>query len=69
MIISSGFQVISVFFTAMNLWCFSYDGEGYIALDVLSKIFDGFSETGMSILLIQMASGWTVLYNNVDVDE
>lgn len=60
MILSSGLQVISVFLTVINLWTFSYDGEGYIAIDLIAKILDGLSETCMSVLLIQMASGWTI---------
>lgn len=69
MIISSSFQVFSVFLSALNLWIFSGNGEGFIACDILSKIFDGLSETAMSILLIQMASGWTLTYNDVDIDD
>jgi len=69
MIVSSSIQVLGVLFSALSLWSFSYNGEGYILLDVLSKIFDGLSETVMSILLIEMASGWTLTYANVDLDE
>jgi hypothetical protein len=36
---------------------------------VLSKIVDGFSETAMSILLIQMATGWTLTFSNLDIED
>ena len=52
MIISSGLQVFSVFLTCLNLWIFSGNGEGFLACDIISRIFDALSETTMSLLLI-----------------
>jgi hypothetical protein len=53
----------------LSLWDYSYDGEGYVICDVISKILDGISETAMSVLLIQIASGWTLTFSAIDVDE
>ena len=46
----------------LHLWAYSSDGEGYMVLDVLSKITGGLSEVAMSMLLILLGTGWTMTY-------
>ena len=40
-----------------------------MVLDVLSKIVGGLSEVAMSLLLILLATGWTLSYQNLDIDD
>ena len=40
-----------------------------MALDILSKIAQSFSEMTMTMLLFSLASGWTVTYQDIDFDE
>jgi len=51
------------------MWDYSVDGQGIVFCKVISKILDAFAETAMSILLIQIASGWTLTFKNIDVDD
>lgn len=53
----------------MHLWAYSSDGEGLVPCDVLSKISQGFSETAMSLLIITLASGWKLRYQEIDFDD
>ena len=46
----------------IHLWNYSIDGEGVLPTDIMSKIFSAISEIIMSMLLIQLISGWTVTY-------
>jgi len=62
-------QMIGIFFQCFHLWGYSSDGEGYIVLDVLSKLSQGFSEVAMALLLIILASGWKLRYSEIDFDE
>ena len=40
-----------------------------MVLDVLSKIVSGLSEVAMSLLLILLATGWTLSYQSLDIDD
>ena len=40
-----------------------------MVLDVLSKIISGLSEVAMSLLLILLATGWTLSYQSLDIDD
>jgi|LauGreDrversion4_2_1035121.scaffolds.fasta_scaffold521472_1 hypothetical protein len=53
----------------IHLWNYSIDGEGVLPTDILSKIFSGISEIIMSMLLIQLISGWTVTYQDIELDD
>lgn len=64
MLFASLVKVLSVGLSVANLYTFSREGEGYLAMEVFTKILDGFAETAMSLLLIQMASGWTLTHND-----
>lgn len=69
MIYSLGAQLLALMFQTWHLWSYSGDGEGYMVLDVLSKIVGGLSEVAMSLLLILLATGWTLTYQSLDVDD
>jgi len=62
-------QIASSTLLTLHLWVYSYDGEGHLVLDILSKVAQAFSEMTMTILLISLASGWTVTYQEIDLDE
>lgn len=53
----------------MHLYGYSTNGEGYTVCDVLSKIAQGFSEVTISLLLIMMASGWKLRFQELDFDD
>ena len=53
----------------MHLWWYSSDGNGLMACDVISRMFEGVSEVTMSILILILATGWTVTYEHIDWDE
>lgn len=53
----------------VHLWLFSSDGEGSTLCDVLSKVSQGFSEVAMSLLLITLASGWKIRFEEIDFDD
>jgi len=69
MIYALGAQMLAQFFITIHLWFYSGDGEGYMVLDVLSKIISGLSEVSMSLLLVLLATGWTITYQNLDFDD
>ena len=69
MIFSLGAQVLSIFLQMMHLWYYSDDGMGLTVCDVLSRIIQGLSEVTMSLLLIMLASGWKVRFEEIDFDD
>ena len=42
---------------------------GVLAFDVFAKIFVCISEVVLSILLMMLASGWTLTYDDIDFDD
>jgi hypothetical protein len=62
-------QFVSLVLRTIHLWFYASNGSGVQVLDILSKIFNGTSECSMSMLLIALANGWTILYQNVDIDD
>ena len=60
---------MATLFATLHLWAYSSDGEGYMVLDVLSKIVGGLSEVAMSLLLILLGTGWTMTYASLDIDD
>jgi len=40
-----------------------------MVVEILGKICQGLSEFTMSMLLIVLATGWTVTYNEIDIDD
>ena len=61
--------MIGLCFETLHLWWYTYDGSGLLALDVISRIFNGCAEVTMSILILILATGWTVTYEDIDWDE
>jgi len=53
----------------LHLWFYASDGDGLMVLEILSKISQAFSEVCMSMLLFWLASGWTLTYQDIDLDE
>lgn len=69
MILSLSCQITALLFETIHLWQYSYDGEGFTVLEILAKISGATSEVTMSMLLVLMAQGWTVTYQDLDVDD
>jgi len=65
-------QTISVFMETMHLWVYRSDGKGLrfrhtiFAADLFSEITQGLSELVITIILVSIASGWT-LTNDIDM--
>lgn len=62
-------QVTSLLLQLLHLWSYSSNGEGSTFSDVLSKVSQGFSEVAMSLLLIMLASGWKLRFQEIDFDD
>jgi hypothetical protein len=69
MILALSIQVIGLCFETLHLWWYTYDGSGLLALDVISRIFNGCAEVTMSVLIMILSTGWTVTYEDIDWDE
>lgn len=61
--------MIGLCFETLHLWWYTYDGSGLLALDVISRIFNGCAEVTMSVLILILSTGWTVVYEDIDWDE
>ena len=48
---------------------YAQDGRSGQALDVLSTIFDMFSECMMTMLIFMMVNGWMTRFTRIDIDE
>ena len=48
---------------------YSYDGKGSLVADAVSKVIQGFSEVFMSLLLVVLASGWKLHYEEIEFDD
>ena len=62
MIFALSAQLLALVFTTIHLWYYSSNGEGFMVLDILSRIIGGMSEVTMSLLLILLGTGWTMTY-------
>lgn len=62
MITSLSCRLVAQSLQVLHYWTYSNDGEGLLAADILYRIFFSISEIIMSMLLIQLISGWTVTY-------
>lgn len=63
------FQVSSIWLELIHLWSYADNGSGIVIADVFSRVCHGISEVTMSILLICMASGWKLRFQDIDMDE
>lgn len=62
LLIAVGCEFISILMMLINFWVYSYDGEGYKALHVISVIAEVASQFFLSMLLILISWGWTITY-------
>ena len=57
-----------IFFEVLHLWMYSYNGKGIPVFDIFYLIGTIMSEIILSILLMMMAHGWTIVYQDLDFD-
>lgn len=62
--IAIGCQFLGLGFEVVHLWIYSYDGKGLIILHMLYQSLETISSAVTTILLIMIASGWTVSYKD-----
>ena len=53
-----------ILFEVIHVWVYNYNGKGVVALDVFYQIFEVLSSILISILLIIIASGWTLKFKD-----
>ena len=63
------FQIIGVTLKLLHLWQYSNNGKGFFYLDIAEKVCQGVSEVIMSLLLIFLASGWKLHFEDIEFDE
>ena len=63
------FQIIAITLKLFHLWCYSYNGKGYVAIDVGANVMQGVSEVVIALLLIFLASGWKLTFEDIEFDE
>ena len=63
------FQILGIFSKLVHLWIYSGNGKGYIALDVGSTVLQGISEVIIALLLIFLASGWKLTFEEIEFDD
>lgn len=51
-----------ILFEVIHVWVYNYNGKGVVVLDVFYQILDALSSILISILLIIIASGWTLKF-------
>lgn len=62
-------QIWSLGLEMIHLWAFSYNGNGVIVFDIISKVIQAFSEVIMSGLLLLLANGWTTTYMKLSLED
>ena len=63
------FEFIQILFDTIHLWVYQFDGEGIPTLDILSTIFQVISQVFIVSLILLIAFGWTVTYNDLPEKE
>ena len=53
----------------MHLYIYSGNGMGYTWLDVCANVLQGTSEVIISLLLVFLASGWKLTFEDIEFDE
>jgi hypothetical protein len=48
---------------------YSYNGVGYLVLNIFGTLFDMLSECTMTLLLLMMANGWMTRFHKYDIDD
>lgn len=54
-------QYTSVVYELIHLYVYKYNGKGVYYCDFFSEIFEGLSQTLIALILICLASGWTLV--------
>ena len=62
--ISIACTFLGILFEVIHIWVYAYNGKGVVALDVFYQIFEVLSSILISILLIIIASGWTLKFKD-----
>lgn len=57
-----------LFFEVLHLWMYSFNGKGIPVFDIFGLIGNMMSEITLSCLLMMIAHGWTIIYQNLDID-
>jgi hypothetical protein len=60
--ISIACTFIGILFEVIHIWVYAYNGKGVVVLDVFYQVFEVLSSILISILLIIIASGWTLKF-------
>lgn len=68
MLLALFLQMSGVFMQCLHLWMYSYNGRGIPIFDIFSLISFMMSEITVSSLLMMVAHGWTILYQDLDFD-
>ena len=68
MLIALFFHMSAIFFEVIHFWMYSYNGKGIPVFDIFYLIGTVMSEITLSILLMMMAHGWTIIYQDLDFD-
>lgn len=63
------FQILGLMCKLVHMWSYSNNGIGYVVLDVTSNVMQGVSEVIISLLLIFLASGWKLTFEEIDFDD
>ena len=62
--ISIGCQYTAILCEVIHVWAYAYNGYGVVFLDVFYQAFEVLSSIIITILLIVIASGWTLKYKD-----
>ena len=62
--VAIGCQFAAILCEGLHIWVYAYNGYGVVVLDVFYQIFEVLSSILISILLIIIASGWTLKYKD-----
>lgn len=68
MLIGIFFHVGGIFMQFLHLWMYSHNGRGIPLFDIFSLISYMISEISMASLLMMIAHGWTIIYEDLDID-
>lgn len=62
--IAIGCQFLGIFFEVIHIWLYAYNGKGAVVLDVFYQVLEVLSSILITILLIIIASGWTLKFKD-----
>lgn len=68
MLLSLWAQVVASLFNFFHLRKYAENGKGHEILEIFSKVSQAMAEIVMSLFIIMMANGWTILFQDFEVD-